>query len=459
MPALWLDEVRATDLETVGGKAASLGELIATGFPVPSGFVVTADTYRDFISESGIKNELRTVTDIDTEDSATLTEAQNRSHDLIMEAPMADTIQEEVLDAYRSMNTNDEETSVAIRSSATAEDLPDASFAGQLDTYLNVTSDDLIETIKRCWASLFSRRAIHYRNQNDFPRHGGDIAVVVQEMVTADTAGVMFTSHPSTGAHKAIVEAAWGLGEAVVSGVVSPDNYVVNRNTGAIEQVTVADKRVKYVKSKQTGETIEVDVSEEKREQRVLSNDQLRTLVTIGERIESHYGTPQDIEWAIVDGEVFVLQSRPITTIPDRNYNESGDETATNDSRRQTRGTGDVLLEGLGVSPGVASGTVRVLENTDDLNEVTEGDVVVAEMTEPDMVPAMQRAAGIVTDEGGMISHTAIVSRELGLPAIVGCDDATRELIHGQDVTIDGNRGTVHRDTETEPLETATSRD
>jgi pyruvate,water dikinase len=437
MAVVWLEDVRAADLGTVGGKAASLGELTAAGLPVPPGFVVTAGTYRTFIEEAGIDDELFEAVDVDAEDSSALAAAQERAHELIMGTELPESVREEILDAY--VDVDDGEAFVAVRSSATAEDLPDASFAGQQETYLNVTREDLLERVKECWASLFSQRAIYYRNRQDFPHDEVDIAVVVQLMVDAEKSGVMFTSHPSTGEPEIIIEAAWGLGEAVVSGSVSPDNYVVDRASKGVEEATVADKKVMHVKDEATGQTVEREVPEDRRTERVLSPDEIAELVALGERVEDHYGDPQDVEWAIVDGEVFMLQSRPITTISD-----SASEAAAANGGDED----GVIMRGLGASPGIVSGSVRIVTKLDQLDKVADGDIIITEMTMPDMVPAMKRAAGIVTDEGGMTSHAAIVSRELGVPAVVGTGKATRELHDDQVITIDGDKGTIREGSE-----------
>ncbi|ESP88877.1 phosphoenolpyruvate synthase [Candidatus Halobonum tyrrellensis] len=454
MAVLWLDDVSADDVETVGGKAASLGELTDAGLPVPPGFVVTADTYRTFIEEAGIDEELFAAMDIDPEDSSELKAAEETAHDLILGTELPDSVRAEVLEAYRSVGADGEEAFVAVRSSATAEDLPDASFAGQQETFLNVTEERLLERVKECWASLFSQRAIYYRQRQGFPHDEVDIAVVVQRMVDAEKSGVMFTSHPSTGEARIIIEAAWGLGEAVVSGSVSPDNYVVDRDTAAVEEVTVADKKVMMEKDAETGETVEREVPAEDRERRVLSDEEIERLVELGERVEDHYGTPQDVEWAVYDGDIYMLQSRPITTISDATDDTAdaaggeaangGTDTATaGDESADAGGDGDVLMQGLGSSPGIVSGNAKVVTKLDHLDQVVEGDIIVTEMTMPDMVPAMKRAVGIVTDEGGMTSHAAIVSRELGVPAVVGAGSATRELSDGQTITIDGDKGTI----------------
>ncbi|EMA41768.1 phosphoenolpyruvate synthase [Halobiforma nitratireducens] len=471
MAVLWLDEISADDLEKVGGKGASLGELTGAGLPVPPGFVVTAGTYRSFIEEAQIDEELFEAVDIDVEDSTALSAAADRAQELILETPFPDELREEILATYREVG--DGEAFVAVRSSATAEDLPDASFAGQQETFLNVTEEDLLDRVRECWASLFTQRAIYYRQEQGFDHSAVNIAVVVQRMVDADKSGVMFTSHPSTGDPTMIIEAAWGLGEAVVSGAVSPDNYVVPRDDDDLE-VTVAEKKVMHVKDDETGETVEREVPEDKRTARVIGDDEIDELVELGERVEDHYGDPQDVEWAIADGKVYMLQSRPITTIsesdgegaadpteggvdPTKGVTDGSGSTATQstatDSKASAADSGDVIVDGLGSSPGTVSGAARIVEKLDDLDKVGEGDVIVTEMTMPDMVPAMKRASGIITDEGGMTSHAAIVSRELGVPAIVGTTNATTVLEDGQVVTLDGDKGQVLEGEEVEPEE------
>jgi len=453
MALLWLAEIGAGDLETVGGKGASLGELAGAGLPVPPAFVVTAGTYRTFVEAAGIDEELDEVVAVDVEDSPALSAAADRAQSLILETEVPEELREEILAAYDEFGDG---PFVAVRSSATAEDLPDASFAGQQETFLNVTREDLLQRVKECWASLFTQRAIYYRKQQGFDTEVVNIAVVVQRMVDAEKSGVLFTSHPSSGDPVSIIESAWGLGEAVVSGTVSPDNYVIDRESGTVEDVTVSTKRRMCVRDEETGETVEREVPEDRREERVLADEELFELVEIGERVEDHYGTPQDVEWAMVDGEIYMLQSRPITTIDKGGIEEAPDAETGSGMKGLTDGDGsqsiaydeyegeeDELVHGLGASPGVVSGTVRIVTKLDQLDKVEEGDILVTEMTTPDMVPAMRRAAGIVTDEGGMTSHASIVSRELGVPAVVGTGSATKRLEDGQYVRIDGERGSV----------------
>jgi pyruvate,water dikinase len=445
MAVLWLDDIRADDLETVGGKAASLGEMTTADLPVPPAFVVTADTYRSFIETTGIDEELFSLVDVETEDSEALADAAEAAQELILETPMPEELHDEILGAYAEIG---DEVPVAVRSSATAEDLPDASFAGQQDTYLNVTGEALVDRVRECWASLFTQRALYYRNEQGFENDLVDIAVVVQQMVDSEKSGVMFTSHPSTGAPVVTIEAAWGLGEAVVSGAVTPDNYVVDRESGELRDETVAQKKVMHVRDEETGETVERQVPEDKQGKRVLSDAELDELREIGEMIEEYYGEPQDVEWAIYEGDIYLLQSRPITTISEG----SAESTAANGgaSGDSDNGHSEVLISGLGATPGRASGEVKIIEGADELDKVGEGDIIVAQMTTPDMVPAMKRASGIVTDEGGTTSHAAIVSRELGVPAVVGAETASTDLSDGQLVTIDGEKGSVEAGADTE---------
>ncbi|MDR9411312.1 MAG: phosphoenolpyruvate synthase [Haloquadratum sp.] len=436
----WLEDVRAADIDRAGGKAASLGELTAAGLPVPPGFVVTADTYRRFIENAEIDGPLFEAVAVDHEDSTGLREAHERAHRLIMDTPLPEAVEAEILDAFYEM-AGEGQIFVAVRSSATAEDLPDASFAGQQETFLNVDEDAVLDRVKACWASLFSQRAIYYRNRQGFAHEEVDIAVVVQEMVDAAKSGVLFTSHPSTGAAQMIIEAAWGLGEAVVSGTVSPDNYVVDKTTLRPDSVTVADKKVLMERDGDSGETIERPVTDARRAERVLSDAEIEELCAMGAEVEAHYGSPQDVEWAMADGTLYMLQSRPITTIA-----EAPDPAVDQDD-----GSTEAIVEGLGASPGTASGTARVITKLDHLDQVREGDVIITEMTMPDMVPAMKRAAGIITDEGGMTSHASIVSRELGVPAVVGTQQATTIIEDGQPITLDGDRGVVTAGTMAEP--------
>ncbi len=454
MTILWLGEAESTDIDAVGGKGASLGELTDAGLPVPPGFVVTADTYRRFLQTAGIETELfEEILATDADDSVAIAEAARAARELIRETSVPETVRDDIIAAYRELGSQTAdrgEPFVAVRSSATAEDLPDASFAGQHETFLNVTEADLIDRIRECWASLFAERAVHYRTNQGFDHETVDIAVVVQQMVDAEKSGVLFTRHPSSGDRQMIAESAWGLGEAVVSGAVSPDHYVISPETATVVESTITDKKQQMIKDPETGETTLEAVSKDKRTTRVLSDAEIETLVDLGTTVETHYGEPQDVEWAMVNGEIFMLQSRPITTISDTEDNSAGssDESAPADDE-------GVLVQGVSASPGRGSGEVRIVRKLDHLDQVTEGDIIVSKMTMPDMVPAMKRASAIVTDEGGMTSHASIVSREMGVPAVVGTRDATQVLSDGQLVTVDGDMGVIRAGGPTKPDEPA----
>ena len=431
---LMLEEIRKEDIPSVGGKGASLGEMASIGLPVPRAFVVTAQAFRRFLIESGLENRLFSCFEgLDVEDSAALDYAAEEAKRLVLEAPMPERIREDIRLAYRRLAP--EPMIVAVRSSATAEDLPDASFAGQQETYLNIRGEeDLLEAVQKCWASLYGARAIYYRSKQGFDDHSVNIAVVVQQLVHSEKAGVMFTSHPVTGEAMTIVEGSWGLGEAVVSGTVSPDNYVFDKRAEKVIDRRIARKLVEIVSDGSKG-TREVEISPSRQEVTVLSDEEIARLAKFGSIAEDHYGVPQDVEWAIVGRELFILQSRPITTIG------TSQVLGITGSRRSEA---KVLVNGIGAAPGMASGRVVIIADAKEIGLVKEGDILVTKMTNPDMVPAMRKVKAIVTDEGGMTCHAAIVSRELGTPAVVGTQKATSELKTGQLVTIDGERGLVY---------------
>ncbi len=437
----WFEEISKDDVDVAGGKGANLGEMTQAGLPVPPGFVVTADAYEKFLEETGLREKIREILEShDLSDDRELREAAEEVQRLIVEAEMPEEIREEIVQAYRELceKVGKDEEFVAVRSSATAEDLPEASFAGQQDTYLNVKGEDeVVKHVQKCWASLFNPRAIAYREEQGFDHFDVSIAVVVQKMVDADKAGVMFTVNPHTGDRdKLVIEAAWGLGEAVVSGEVTPDTYIVDKSSFEVIEEQVSEQEWMYTRDSETGETKKVEVPEDKRSERKLTDEEIKELAKTGVAIEEHYGFPQDIEWAIEDGEVYILQSRPVTTLREEEEEEKEEVEA--------EAEGEVLVRGLGASPGVGVGRVKVVMDVDEIDKVEEGDVLVTKMTTPDMVPAMRKAAAIVTDEGGITCHAAIVSRELGIPCVVGTGNATEVLEDGQLVTVDGEKGVVY---------------
>ena len=430
------EELSKSDIGIAGGKGANLGELTQAGIPVPPGFVVTAQAYEYFMDEAGINDKVMSILDeIDINDTKALQAAAEEIKTIIIESDIPENLVMFIKEYYNELcqRVGEDDTDVAIRSSATAEDLPEASFAGQQDTFLHVSGDDeVIEYIRKCWASLFEARAIFYREENDFEHSKVYIAVVVQKMANADKAGVMFTVNPSTGEEIALIEGSWGLGESVVSGDVTPDNYQVDKKNNEIINVTISDKKVMYTND-EAGTSVKVDVPEDKRKERVLSDDELVELTEMGKRVQAHYGEPMDTEWAFEKDMLFLLQARPITTLGNA---DEGDDDASSD-------LGDVLVRGLGASPGMAAGKVKIVLDIDELDKIKDGDIMVTTMTTPDMVPAMRRASGIVTDEGGVTCHASIISRELGIPCVVGTGDATTTLKENTGVTLDGKKGLV----------------
>lgn len=429
---LWLAEIRKEDIPSVGGKGASLGEMTSVGLPVPNAFVVTAQAFRRYIEDAKIDTEIFSrLSGLDVENSDLLEKTAKDVIGIIMKTPVPDEIREDIIRSYAKMG---DDVVVAVRSSATAEDLPDASFAGQQDTYLNIKGvDALVEAVQKCWASLYGARAIYYRAKQGFDDSIVDIAVVVQILVRSEKAGVLFSSHPVTGEPTTIIEGSWGLGEAVVSGTVSPDNYVIDQRSGRILDRYIATKKVEILPDGDHG-TKEVTVSPERQNASVLSDDQIVALAKYGRVSELHYGVPQDVEWSIVGDNIYILQSRPITTI-------AGNTGVSKDIESSS---GKILLEGQGASPGVATGHVVIVSGVKDLGRINDGDIMVAKMTNPDMVPGMRKVSAIITDEGGMTCHAAIVSRELGTPAVVGTKKATHVLKEGDLVTVDGEKGLVY---------------
>ena len=430
------EDLNKNDISIAGGKGANLGELTQAGIPVPPGFVVTAQAYEYFMDEAGINDKVMSILDeTDINDTKALQAAAEEIKKIIIESPIPDDLTLFIREYYNELcqRVGEDDTDVAIRSSATAEDLPEASFAGQQDTFLHVSGDDeVIEYIRKCWASLFEARAIFYREENDFEHSKVYIAVVVQKMANADKAGVMFTVNPSTGEEIALIEGSWGLGESVVSGDVTPDNYQVDKKNNDIVNVTISDKKVMYTND-ESGTSVKVDVPEDLRKERVLSDEELIELTEMGKRVQAHYGEPMDTEWAFEKDMLFLLQARPITTL-------GGAGEAADDSSSDL---GEVLVRGLGASPGMAAGKVKIVLDIDELDKIKDGDIMVTTMTTPDMVPAMRRASGIVTDEGGVTCHASIISRELGIPCVVGTGDATTTLEENSGVTLDGKKGLV----------------
>jgi pyruvate,water dikinase len=430
---VWFNEVTKKDIPVVGGKGANLGEMTNAGIPVPPGFIVTAAAYYDFIEKAGLHDKIKSLLDpIDIRDSKQLQETAAKVQELITNANMPTETGKAIQEAYVKMGKG----LVAVRSSATAEDLPEASFAGQQATFLNVEGEkDVVVAVQGCWASLFGARTIFYRQEQGFEHFKVGIAVPVQRMVQSVSSGVMFTIDPTTSnKDKITIEAVLGLGEMIVSGDVTPDHYVVDKKSLKIIEKQIKKQEWKLVKKAGAhGKTdnIKIDLTPEEQAKQKIGDEDIVFLAKIGQTLEKHYDFPQDVEWAKEDGEIYIVQTRPVTTIA-KGKEAEHDIDAT------------ILLSGAPASPGVASGPVKIVPDPSQIDKVMEGDVLVAEMTTPDFVPAMKRAAAIVTDRGGRTAHAAIVSRELGIPCVVGSEKATTTLKDGQVITVDGSSGKVY---------------
>ena len=424
-------DLRRSDTSLAGGKGANLGELTNGGLPVPDGFVVTSDAYLAAMDESGVREELRQELRRALEaadDPATLAASAHRLRDLVVKAGIPRHLADEIIDALGELGGG----AVAVRSSATAEDTAGTSFAGMHDTYANVLGeDDVLARIVDCWRSLYNERVIAYRASRGLTDEPA-IAVVVQDMAPATKAGVMFSADPTTGdRERTVIEAAFGLGEVVVSGAVEPDTYTVAGEPPALISVRVGHQDHQIVPD-DDGHLVHVELDDETADRRVLTDEEIFALVALGRRITELYGdVPQDIEWAIGPDGVQIVQSRPITTL------------AHEPTLATAAGTADVLARGLGATPGVATGPVRILMSPEQGRALQAGEVLVAPMTNPDWVPTLRRAAAVVTDGGGMTCHAAIVARELGVPCVVGTRTATTALHDGQVVTVDGSAGTA----------------
>ncbi|MFC1962063.1 phosphoenolpyruvate synthase [Chloroflexota bacterium] len=426
---VWFEEVGKEDVGKVGGKGANLGEMTQANVPVPPGFIVTAGAYFDFLKKSGIAGKIRDLLQpLDVHDSRQLQDIAGKVQQVIEDAAMPPELALEIKEAYRKMNRG----LVAVRSSATAEDLPEASFAGQQSTFLNVEGEDeVVDAVQQCWASLFGARAIFYRQEQGFEHFKVGIAVPVQRMVQSESAGVMFTVEPiSSDRSKIVVEAVLGLGEMIVSGDVTPDHYVVSKDSMKIIHKEVKRQEWKLVRDTEGKDEEIIPLTPAEQERQKLTDDDILFIANVGKKLEEHYQFPQDVEWAKEKNKIYIVQTRPVTTIKEMVKAAEIDAP--------------VLLSGSPASPGVASGPVKIVPDPSQIDKVYEGDVLVAEMTTPDFVPAMKRASAIVTDRGGRTAHAAIVSRELGIPCVVGAEKATSTLKDGQMITVDGSHGKVY---------------
>ncbi|WP_086980794.1 phosphoenolpyruvate synthase [Vibrio aphrogenes] len=449
---IWYDALSMNDVDKVGGKNASLGEMVANlsnaGVKVPNGYATTAYAFNQFLEHNQLNQRIYDLLDqLDVDDVNALKKAGETIRQWVFDAPFPNDLEQGIRDYYQQLGQGDEQLSVAVRSSATAEDLPDASFAGQQETFLNVRGiDAVLEATKHVFASLFNDRAISYRVHQGFDHKGVALSAGIQRMVRSDKAasGVMFTLDTESGFDQVVfITSSWGLGEMVVQGAVNPDEFYVHKPTlqaghPAVVRRTFGSKQIKmiYADGKEIGTQVEIiDTTPQERSQYSLTDDEIQELAKQALIIEQHYGRPMDIEWAKdgLTGELLIVQARPETV-------RSRDDQQVME-RFQLNGQSPSLIEGRAIGQRIGSGVVRVVKSLDEMDQVQAGDVLVADMTDPDWEPVMKKAAAIVTNRGGRTCHAAIIARELGIPAVVGCGDATRQLKDGQKVTVSCAQG------------------
>ncbi len=433
---VWFKDVDKNDVSVVGGKGANLGEMTRAGFPVPPGFIVTVHAYTEFIDRSRLKEKISALlSTVDVNNSKNLDEVAKKVQTLITRAEFPKDIALEIIRAYFTLGGSlTKHAVVAVRSSATAEDLPGASFAGQQATFLNVQGEaNLIEKVKEAWASLFTARAIFYRATNHFDHFTIGIAIPIQKMVESEKSGIMFTIDPVTNdKSKIVIEAIYGLGEMIVQGAVTPDHYEVGKKTGAITKKEAHIQEKLMRRKGASNENILLNKKEGGKQK--LTDAEIISLAKIGRKLETHYYFPQDAEWAIEKGNIYIVQTRPVTT------------TGKDERKTFSQNSAAVLIvKGDPASPGVKTGPVKILTSAKEIGKIVPGDILVAEQTNPDYVPAMRKAVAIVTERGGRTSHAAIVSRELGIPAVVGAKNVRSLLRDGLIVTVNGSTGQVFK--------------
>ncbi|MFA5749616.1 MAG: phosphoenolpyruvate synthase [Candidatus Shapirobacteria bacterium] len=434
---LWFNQLHLSDVNLVGGKGGNLGEMYNLDVPIPNGFVVTSNAYFQFIKDNNLKlviENILKITDVDQPDQ--LLTASKKIKTIFRKTPVDQKLSIEIMKAYKKLSGfgGFKNIPVAVRTSATAEDSSDASFAGLGDTFLNVIGEtNVVNRIRDCWASLFTPRSIFYQVKKHYDHFKIGVAVPVQKLINSEISGIMFTTNPVTNAkNEIIVETIWGLGEYIVQGKITPDQYVIDKNTWKIISENHVHQDVQLIKDKD--ETGEVPVPKTKRDKKKIDTTMALKIAKIGQKLHNHYGKPQDIEFAIDRDKLYIVQTRPITTIV-------SNRKVLNDQEKNIDKAPD--LTGEPASPGTSSGVVIIIKNPKEITRAQKGQILVTTMTTPDFVPAMKKVNGIITDKGGQTSHAAIVSRELGVPCIVGTKTATKDLKEGDIVTINGTTGQI----------------
>src|SRR3989344_5029482 len=454
---LWFRDIKKEDIPSVGGKGSNLGEMYNADIPIPSGFCVTVEAYKEFLEETGIDIEIYgTLKNLNVEDTAALHDTAEKIQELILNAKMPAKIRNDIIQAYDNMNVNIDVFKsanknalamikagrdlpfVAVRSSATAEDAPEHSFAGQNETFLNVRgNENLLKSVQKCWASLFGARSIFYRVVNKLEHEKVLISVVVQKMVNATKAGVIFTANPATSdTSEIVIEAGYGLGEAVVSGSINPDTYTIDKTSLIIKDKKISKQDFMIVLDTNLSRNVKRTLEDEEATRQKLTDAEIIKLAKLAKMVEVHYkGKPQDLEFAIEGPRIFIVQTRAITTL------KAKEEIKKESEEKEER---KVLLTGLGAGPFVGSGPVKIVREISDLEKINIGDVLVTKMTNPDMAPVFKKVSAIVTSEGGVSCHAAIVSREMEVPCVVGTVNAVEVLKDGEEITVDGRAGKVY---------------
>jgi pyruvate,water dikinase len=440
IPALVLpfSKIRKEDIPLVGGKGANLGEMYSFGIPVPNGFVITAEAYRKVIDHNALQPVIREIIrQTEVSNQKELEKASVKIQRLINTADIPQELTKEIFDYYTTLKAGEKNPLVAVRSSATAEDLPDASFAGQQESFLDIKGEsNLIQAVRHAWASLWEARAIFYRTTKGFDHFKVYLAIPVQLMIQSEVSGVVFSVNPvSKNKNQVVVESVWGLGDYIVQGVVNPDHYIVNKDTLTIHSRQNVPQTVMEVHDYPSG-VKKVYVPEKKINAPKLTDEQVIEVAKLSIKVHQHYFFPQDSEFAVENGKIYLVQTRPITTLDMSKGAKSVSEKQLADLKQ--------VLQGEPASFGIGFGKVVKIKSAKEIDKVKKDDVLVTEMTAPDFVPAMKRASAIITDKGGQTSHAAIVSRELGIPAVVGAKIATKLLKDNQVVTVNGSTGTVY---------------
>ncbi len=436
---LWFKDLHFADVNLVGGKGANLGEMYNLGIPVPNGYCVTADAYYRFIEANNLKPRIKAILDATNVDNAEeLAQASASIRKLVRSSPVPQDMAQDIMVAYKKLCSFGglKDVPVAVRTSATAEDSADASFAGQGDTFLNVIGEtNVVSQVRNCWSSLFTSRSLFYQVKNHYDHFKIGVAVPVQKMVQSEISGICFTLNPvSNNKNEIVVETIWGLGEYIVQGIVTPDQYLIDKGNWEIKLENHVHQEIQLARFQDGNK--EIPVPKYKQSKSKIDRNMAVKIAKLAQKLQNHYGRPQDIEFAIEKNKLFFVQTRPITTV--------ATSQKTLDDQTKIDANLTPILTGQAASPGSGAGLAVIIKSPKEINRVQKGQILITEMTTPDFVPAMKKVNGIITDKGGQTSHAAIVSRELGVPCVVGTGNATKTIKEGDMVTVDGSNGKIY---------------